>query len=310
MAQKRSSGVISRGVAPFAPLALALLMQNAVIPSGSSGGSETEDHGTEAAAVCGDDIDGFQVCHSQYPTGCSKAGKYDADLNLLKNQLIPPGKASEGVLGQSDFTRLESQLPSGLASNNHAQFHDDLGKLGEGHIFTVIAYLYYAQLGGKGESSNCQLTATEDIDFHIGLGFDPKVAAELKAKQKLSAADSSAKTQSSVIVEMTPHYRARFDPDWSLAELKPVIGRQVRVVGQLLVDNEHHNTKDDCGDSGASDNTCWRSTVWELHPITQFQVCNSSGGTCDANSSDWMDLDDFAKTLTTSAPKQTKAAAE
>ena len=303
MAQKRSS-VISRAVAPFAPLALALLMQNAVIPpsGGSGSGSETEEHGT-GAAVCGDDIDGYQVCHSQYPTGCSKAGKYDADLNLLKNQLILDGKVSLGVLGQSDFAKLETELPAGLSSNNHAQFHADLGKLGEGQLYTVVAYLYYAQLGGKGESSNCQLSATEDIDFHIGIGFDPKLAGELKDQKKLSAADSLAKTQTSVIVEMTPHFRAQFDPDWSLAELKPVIGRQVRAVGQLLVDNEHHNTKDDCGSTGASKSTCWRSTVWELHPITQFQVCAT--GTCDATSGDWKDLDDFAKTLTTGAPRQT-----
>jgi hypothetical protein len=304
MAQRRSS-VISRGVAPFAPLALALLMQNAVIPPSSGSDSETEEHGA-GPAICGDDIDGYQVCHSQYPTGCSKAGKYDADLNLLKNQLVPPGKASEGVLGQSDFAKLEGKLPEGLSSRNHAQFHDDLGKLGEGHVFTVVAYLYYAIPGGAPESTNCGLLPLEDIDFHIGIGFDPQLAAKLKGKQKLSTDEKSSLKPSSVIVEVTPHWRGRFEPDWSLDELKAATGYQVRVVGQLLVDNEHHNTKDDCGASGATDK-CWRSSVWELHPVTQFQVCAT--GTCDAASGDWKDLDDFAKTLTTSAPRQTKAGA-
>lgn len=304
MAQSSSAGaVISRRIAPFAPLAIALLMQNSTIPGG---GSEAAEHGT-AAATCGDDIDGFQVCHSQYPSGCSKAGKYDADLNLLKNQLIPPTQPSEGVLAQSDFARLEGQLSTDLSTSNHSQFHDALGNLGEGHVFTVVGYLYYAQLGGKGESSNCQLTAVEDIDFHIGLGFDPALAAKLKSHAKLSTADSAAKTQQSVIVEMTPHYRARFDPDWSLAELKPVIGLPVRVTGQLLVDNEHHNQKDDCGYPGGGGSACWRSTVWELHPIIEFQVCNKES--CDAKSpaTDWVDLDDFGKTQTTSAA-QKKAA--
>src|SRR5437879_2415514 len=129
--------VFSRRVAPFAPLALAFLLQHSVLPGG---GSEAESHGTEAA-ICGDDIDGFESCHSQYPTGCSAAARYDADLNLLKNQLIPPGRASEGVLGQGDFARLEGQLSKDLTSRNHSQFHDDLGKLGEGHVFTVVGYL-------------------------------------------------------------------------------------------------------------------------------------------------------------------------
>jgi hypothetical protein len=67
----------------------------------------------------------------------------------------------------------------------------------------------------------------------------------------------------------------------------------VKVVGQLMVDNVHFNKNDDCHFS-PSQPGCWRSTVWEIHPITQFYVCKASGGcTGSSPSSDWIKLDDM-----------------
>ena len=125
-------GTVSRRVAPFAPLALALLLQRAVIPGGGGSGEEVE-HGEEAA-VCADDIEGFRGCHSEYPTGCTKAGKYDAYLNLFKNQLIPPKTAPVGFLAKSDFANLDRNTPKDLTRGNHADMKDALGKLGEGQV--------------------------------------------------------------------------------------------------------------------------------------------------------------------------------
>ena len=294
MPNKKSGGAV-RKVAPFAPLALALLLQRAVLPGGG-GGANHEEHGTEAA-VCGDDIEGFRGCHSDYPTGCSKAAKYDAYLNLLKNQLVPAKTAPVGFLNKAGFASLDRNTPKDLTRGNHADLKDDLGKLGEGQVFGVNGYLYYAQKGGTSESSNCQLSDSDAIDYHIGIGFDPTLAAKLvkkpgTAKAKLSDDEKGSLTQTSIIVEMTPHYRAQFKPDWSLELLKSVIGLQVRVIGQLTADNEHNNGKDNCAFKGANQDTCWRASIWELHPVTQFQVCKSATR-CDDNSPDWVDLEDF-----------------
>ena len=46
------------------------------------------------------------------------------------------------------------------------------------------------------------------------------------------------------MVEMTPQYRADFAPEWTIEALKKLLGKQVRVVGQLMADNEHNNTRD------------------------------------------------------------------
>jgi hypothetical protein len=37
--------------------------------------------------------------------------------------------------------------------------------------------------------------------------------------------------------------------------------------------------------------SCWRMSVWELHPVISFQVCKTDG--CTQNSTDWVELDQF-----------------
>jgi hypothetical protein len=59
----------------------------------------------------------------------------------------------------------------------------------------------------------------------------------------------------------------------------------------LMIDNTHLNLKVTVDSPGATA-ACWRSTVWEVHPLTQFYVCNLKAG-CDKNSPDsaWASLD-------------------
>ncbi len=285
-----SPGVVSRRIAPFAPLAIALLAQTALLGGGTA--TTSTEHNADTAAVCGDEIPTYQECHSEYPTGCSKAANYDAFLNFLKNQLVAPTVAPLRFLTRDDYGKLEQSLPPALSKSNHEVFKDDLAALGDGHAAGIVGYLYYAKKGGK-ESSNCQLTDPDDIDFHIGIGFDPQFAAKLASRQKLTSDEHTTMNQSSVIIEMTPHWRAQFRPTWKVDLLTPAIGHQVRVVGQLLVDNEHFDPKDDCAFPGAG-TTCWRASVWELHPVTQFQVC-ANGSSCTETSGGWVDLEDFGK---------------
>jgi hypothetical protein len=294
-----SPAPISRRLMPFAPLVIAMLAQTALIGTGTgtgtgtNQGTETADHGPDTPAVCAEEIPTYQECHSEYPNGCSQAAGYDAYVNLLKNQLISPDLAPQVALTRDDYGRLEQSLPQGLVKNNHEQVMDELSALGDGHVVSLIGYLYYAKKGGK-ESSNCQLTEPTDIDYHIGIGFDPALAGKLAARTRLTPGEHTQVNQSSMIVEMTPHWRAQFKPAWSLDALAPVVGRQVRVVGQLLVDNEHFDPHDDCAFPGASP-SCWRAGVWELHPVTRFQVCGT--GACTETSGGWTDLEDLPTTL-------------
>lgn len=278
-----STGTAVRTAAGFIPLALAMFIPNAVLPGG--GPAAKLAGGGNGPAVCSDEISDFQACHTQFPSGCSPSAKYDAALNVLKNRLIPPATAPVAVLGKADVAALESKLPKTLTKDNHGALADDLKKLGEESVYGLQGYLYYTKAGGK-ESSNCGLEGADAIDFHIAVGFDPALAAKIVSKT-LTDSDNAELKKTSMVVEMTPHYRFEYKPDWTLAEVHDLIGKQVRVTGQLIVDNEHYDSKDDCGLGNTA--SCWRATIWELHPVTQFDYCNSAEP-CAANSPNWVPL--------------------
>jgi hypothetical protein len=294
-----TSRTLLRTVAPFAPLAIALAM-NAVprgaagpgaAPAGAPAGAAAPAPSEITAVTC-EEVADFQDCHTRYPAGCSAAAGYDPALNLLKNALIPPpGPDPIKYLARADFANLDAQVPSGLSAHNHADYESDLAKLGEGQIYGIVGYLYYAQHTGA-ESTNCQLTGPTsetnlqddytNVDFHIGIGFEPAPA---------SAPGQHSLAQNSIIVEMTPYSRFLYENSaWTLANLKKAQDKLVRVVGQLMVDSEHNVPSQNCAVAKTTDqrNKCWRASVWELHPVVRFQVCPTTA--CTAESQDWVDL--------------------
>src|ERR1700674_6034184 len=133
----------------------------------------------------------LKQCHDTFPDGCSASPhpSYDAYLDFLKDQDPGPTLASTKDLPAADFPMLESKLPKTLRVSNHAKLANSLANLGEGNIHTVIAYLYFAEDTSKttstvksfSETSNCRLTAPNTFDYHLGLGFDPALAANAKS---------------------------------------------------------------------------------------------------------------------------------
>jgi len=110
------------------------------------------------------------------------------------------------------------------------------------------------------ESSNCELTSPDDTDFHIGIGFDKSVAASVALLPKKTAADTLAVKETAVVVEMTPQYPRGLCARVDHGGAEEILGRQVRVLGQLMADNEHNNTKDNCGLPGHGP-ACWRASI-------------------------------------------------
>lgn len=252
-------------------------------------------------------------CHAKFPDGCSASAPahYDAYLDFLKDQDPDPSLAPTKVLTAADFQKLESQLPvgrkakgkvkakKGLTSSNHATFADQFAGLGEGNIYSVIAYLYFVEDTGKGtscqpgvaETANCKITAPDSADYHIGLGFNSTLAQSAGTHPQPCTPAFSALEKDSFVAEMTPFPRHSRHPNWSIDSVSAHLGEQIKVVGQLMVDNDHFQAKDDCHFTPQTSG-CWRSTVWEIHPVTKFYVCKASSG-CDASSPDsaWTDLD-------------------
>jgi len=112
---------------------------------------------------------------------------------------------------------------------------------------------------GTGESTNCNFLQPGDVDWHIYLAG-------------VSGDTGLTKT---VVVETTPRIRQRVN--WDFATLVRYVGKgPVRISGFLMLDPEH---RDQVGTA--------RGTVWEIHPVTKIEVCESSSCT----ESQWKDLD-------------------
>ena len=241
------------------------------------------------------DVPDFKACHAKYPAGCGKTAKsnYDSYLNFLKNQVPDPALALNRIFSElKDFQSLDEATPPGLKRSNHAEHAETLADQGEGNIFGVIGYLY-AVTREHEESTNCYLDDGVNTDFHIWIGFDEEVATKLRGGWKPKGAALREIKQEGVIVEMTPHYRAQHHPKWTLTRVRAQVGRQVKVIGQLMNDNEHLIPTQNCAHPDADFDKCWRGSAWELHPVIQFYVCPSPGTPCSEDSPSWKKLDDL-----------------
>jgi len=255
--------------------------------------------GTIRVETC-EDASTTEECHNRFPAGCSDSNnpQYDAYLNYIKNRLPDPLSAPVRALDRPAIAQLEQSIPSTLTSRNHATHAAALISLGEGEVHSLTGYLYYVTKTGE-ETCNCGLSGADDVDFHIGVGFDPFPAstnARSLLRQGAALSNSGITTQErqrlqqeSVVVEMSPHYRARFQPRWELSRVRQAIGKQVKVIGQLMIDNAHAIPTQDCGMPGSDQVACWRASAWEIHPVTEFYVCTSANP-CVPNSSSWVTL--------------------
>jgi hypothetical protein len=249
---------------------------------------------TQKAVTCANIHDAAH-CH-QLPAGCETKQNpgYDAYLSFFKNQAITPSAADAQITRTftklSDITALDASTES--FGNTHQNAHaSQLAKLGEGEIDVVAGYLYYAAFT-SGEACNCDLTDPADTDIHIGVGFDPALAtriAENTFKFNPDPLGTDDAKRTSIVVEMTPHYRAQFHPHWTQPAIAALKGRQVKVVGQLMADSDHNDKKQDCAFPSAVQSSCWRASIWELHPVTRLFVCMEHATCIGADSPYWQE---------------------
>jgi hypothetical protein len=248
-------------------------------------------------------ITNFRSCHNTFAEGCTtstQANTYDSFLSYLKNLTPSPASAESHVVhtlaSVDDFTAFDQKsIQLGIGRHRQVDFAEELADIGQGNIYAAVGYLYYAVPGGI-ETCNCKLTNPDDRDFHIGIGFDRTTAAEIE-NGTVAISDNPTGTdpfkQASVIVEMTPHYRAKYHPNWNLPLLQQLGGKQVKVVGQLLIDNEHNDSSQNCAFDDHDPDHCWRASVWELHPVTAFYVCSSQNPCAVDSTEGWTALDDW-----------------
>jgi hypothetical protein len=89
----------------------------------------------------------------------------------------------------------------------------------------------------------------------------------------------------SVVAEMVPHHR----PDgWTVENVLKAANKhaRVRATGQLFFDSSHT----ECVDGTRVGSDPARSSLWEIHPIYKFEVCDS--GDC-SKAENWFSLEDW-----------------
>ncbi len=227
---------------------------------------------------------------------CGIKGKQTSPANSQTQNSVKNNFCGEANGTPETFT---PQMLIDLQRNNHivsgqGQEPADriqLQHLGEGKIVRMKAFVieaHHADLGG-GESVNCNGPNEEDNDIHIALG-----------------PAASTKECASVSAEISPHFRPaswneighfeKFDQTKRLFVVNPGLASRLqahalRVTGQLFFDASHSPCP--CG------TTCnpIRSSVWEIHPVYNIEVCKA-GTHCDENSdADWIAFDTWLNSM-------------
>jgi hypothetical protein len=169
----------------------------------------------------------------------------------------------------------KANLKTVLKDNRNALrgfFNLDGKMIGEGTVVRIVALIKDAHVsdcaeGSTGEDVNCKLLGVDKNDFHIPL-LDPTAP---------NAATQSECT--SVTAEISPHFRPSA---WSQIDLKTPTKALVRMTGPLFFDDSHEI----CAPGATKGPGPERSSLWEIHPVYQIEVCSSSHPEeCDINSS-------------------------
>ncbi len=203
---------------------------------------------------------------------CNETGDGgDTDTNKLKNRVDVPTAYHYVTWDAINNTTYPKGAPRSRANWKQSQL-DQISPF-EGVPVAVEGYLYKVKVESSssnankgGESTNCHAHLANDVDWHMPL-----------------TAQNGQGEDVAIIVETTPRLR-QLHPNWTTSRLRPWTenvgshantafnGQPVRVRGWLMLDPEHQ----DMINSGL------RSTLWEIHPMTQIEVFQ--GG-------QWVDLD-------------------
>jgi len=267
----QSNQTFRRHVMPFAPLALALLM-NAVPSNQTPSSASTLKSLSHRAAACHPSL-------SSCPAfGCETEGTPHALVNEMKRRL--PTDTTPKSLSWDDFKTLQDDADSTVGEDTELDASDrdrlhnlsaSIGQVSEGDLVQLAGFLVGKPHPNTGESVNCNLSGSQNNDFHIPFASDPDQTPF-----------------EGIVVEMIPQDRPA---QWNIKVLNQVetARRKVLVTGQLFYDNMHRVNPDQENNQQGQPP---RFSLFEIHPITSIAVCTSDQ--CDPNqASNWETLDKF-----------------
>jgi hypothetical protein len=148
-----------------------------------------------------------------------------------------------------------------------------LKELGEGKLVILEGYV--------------KLASQEDAES-VNCGKPPKGPANKPINHDIHislVASLGQEECTGIIAEMIPHHRPA---GWNPAKVNTAgtAGLKVRVTGQLMFDSSHTPCVSGKAVTGPGFTDPARVSLWEIHPIYEFEVCP----TADCTSGGWVDL--------------------
>lgn len=125
---------------------------------------------------------------------------------------------------------------------------DDTKNYSSSQYVTLHGYVVLVKYGGP-ETCNCHSKNKDDLDIHIELSLNPN--------------DKGAKA---MVVEINRYTRSD-NPEFTLANIKKLIGKEVTVEGFMFLDKEHLQNAVTTNPDGTN---LWRYTCWEVHPVMKI----------------------------------------
>ena len=181
----------------------------------------------------------------------------DPLLNQAKNRIDLAANPDQlKIIDIANFTH-----PKSWASGTP---RDKLVEWGEGREIQVALYLKEVKNYTQGaEACNCNIDGDKNNDYHLVL-----------------VSTKNSKEKNSLTAEISP--RVRRD-NWTYSKLKALAKDKtyVRVTGWAMLDTQH-----------VGSSVPVRRTHWEIHPVTEFEICTSTKSECNAGSG-WIKLEDM-----------------
>ena len=232
-------------------------------PSPTPPGTSPPSSGGPVADTVSPDWDKPQPNQSTYdgPDGtCGPTGDGgDSFTNQRKNRTDIP-TAYHDVTWQAIADLKYPVAPRSLADWSDAQKSQIMPV--EGIPVRAVGYFVAIKVEdrGSGESTNCHFVGKDEVDWHMPL---------------VQRAGDGEKT--AIVVETTPRIR-QSHPQWTPEALARWVNSDlpVRISGYLMFDPEHR-----------AHLGVYRSTLWEIHPITRIEVCHAAS----CLDTEWIDLD-------------------
>jgi hypothetical protein len=204
--------------------------------------------------------------------------------NIKKNNFCPAGNGTavtvaslKTLQAQAEAGEQQKHFKPGVPPASRAF----LTALGEGDLVTFEGFVFEARQECK-ETVNCGTQSPNQDSFH---DIHISLLDHSPTSKGGSIAAQDAEECGSFVAEMIPHHRP---PEWTACNVNDVASGhlRVRITGQRMFDGSHLT----CNGQVPNGSNPKRTTLWEIHPIYQFDVCPSG----DCKTGGWVPLAKFA----------------